>query len=95
MCSTCNLAEGFIDERKSSTFKFYPALYDLHYGSGSIYGFASYDKMCMQPHKKCANDFSFLTAVDSKMMGGRPIPAISGLLGMSPIPYGQSDLFID
>jgi hypothetical protein len=35
------------DERLSSSFTFYPAMYDLHYGSGDVYGYNAYDTICI------------------------------------------------
>jgi hypothetical protein len=53
---------------------------DLHYGTGDVYGYESFDQVCISP-SICTSQFSFLAVnyqngLDS-LMG-------SGIIGMSP-----------
>jgi len=79
ICDNCNSQPQF-DERKSSSFKFFNILTDLHYGTGDAYGYNSLDKVCIKPGK-CAEDFSFLTV---GYQTGLDSLATSGILGLSP-----------
>ena len=42
-CENCNKKAEKLDERNSSTFSYYPAMYDFHYGIGSTYGYNGFD----------------------------------------------------
>lgn len=42
-CWYCNYEMNKFDERTSETFSFKEAIIDLHYGSGDVYGYNSYD----------------------------------------------------
>jgi len=89
-CEDCNDRPRF-DERESTTFKFYDVLTDLHYGSGDVYGYNSFDTVCIKPGS-CADDFSFV-AVGSQ--DGLDALASSGILGLSPRAEERAnDLFI-
>ena len=84
LCTNCDkFSSAFIDERNSTSFRFYPFVHDLHYGSGGIYGHLAYDKICLQPNKTCAESFTFLAVTHQALGGGASLP-VSGLLGMSP-----------
>lgn len=78
MCVDCDDEIVLFDERKSSTFVFYNFIIDQAYGKGDIYGYLSYDQVCVLP-TKCANDFSFLTVGIVNDISG-----VSGLIGLSP-----------
>lgn len=43
VCLTCSMWADKFDERNSTTFKFHPLMYDLHYGSGDAYGYNAHD----------------------------------------------------
>ena len=80
-CKNAFYDQKKFDERQSSTFSFMSALLDLHYGSGSVYGYLSRDQMCLTDDK-CSKDFAFINAVYQDGMGFDP----SGIVGMSPKP---------
>jgi len=92
MCDNCAWGVPKFDERTSSTFRFYNAVLDLHYGSGDVYGYNSHDKVCILPDH-CADAFSFLTV---GMQQGLSTLKTSGIVGMSPNHYEKmGDLFIE
>ena len=92
LCANCNPIMARFDERKSDTFSFYNVLFDLHYGSGDVYGYNAHDSICALPDK-CANDFSFLTAA---MQLGLSSVRSSGIVGLSPNHFEKrGDLFIE
>ena len=41
VCENCPMKK--FDESQSESFKFYNVIYDLHYGSGDVYGYISHD----------------------------------------------------
>ncbi len=43
VCENLDHDINTFDERNSSSHTFYPAMYDLHYGSGDVYGYNSFD----------------------------------------------------
>jgi hypothetical protein len=91
ICENCNDRFSKYDERKSSTFSLYPVLFDLHYGSGDVYGFLSHDTICVK-EDKCASDFSLMVVAMQRNM--KNIRA-SGIVGLSPKNVNsRSDLFI-
>lgn len=53
---------------------------DLHYGSGDVYGYNSYDQVCIAPNS-CAQNFSFATI---GMQTNLESLQASGLVGLSP-----------
>ena len=55
-------------------------MYDLHYGSGDVYGYNSFDKVCLKP-LFCDPNFSFYSIVYQSNL---EVLAASGILGMSP-----------
>lgn len=83
----------FYDERNSTTFKMYPSIYDLHYGSGSVYGHQVYDTVCLEKERGCAYNFGFLTAMKMEL-DPEPLP-ISGLIGLAPRDYVADSLFVE
>ena len=78
MCVKCDEGTVFFDERESSTFLFYDIMVDQAYGKGDIYGYLSYDQVCVLP-TKCAKDFSFLSVGLVNQIRG-----VNGLIGLSP-----------
>jgi hypothetical protein len=79
------------DERNSSTFSFYPAMYDLHYGSGDVYGYNAFDQVCITK-EFCAPNFSFLIVNAQKNLYSLES---SGIIGMSPNALeDRGDLFL-
>jgi len=79
------------DERNSSTFSFYSAMYDLHYGSGDVYGYNSFDQVCITK-EFCAHNFSFLIVNAQKNLYSLES---SGIIGMSPNALeDRGDLFL-
>lgn len=42
-CANCGYLSDHYNERDSSKHQLYPVLADLHYGSGSVYGYLSSD----------------------------------------------------
>jgi len=89
VCGNC-YQEKF-NELESDTFKFWNVIYDLHYGSGDVYGYIAHDKVCIT-EEYCADDFGFMTVgqqnnLDTLMS--------DGLVGMSPKETDEyGDLFI-
>jgi hypothetical protein len=67
-------------------------LLDLHYGSGSAYGYNAHDSVCIS-ETVCADDFSLMVVGDQSGLGGL---AASGIVGLSP-KHGskRGDLFIE
>ena len=47
ICENCAINQPRFEERTSDTFSFYNVQYDLHYGSGDVYGFNSFDTICL------------------------------------------------
>lgn len=83
------------DERNSTTFKFFPAIYDFHYGIGNTYGFNSFDKICVRRDVEiCSDGFSHFLIVSQVSLDNM---IINGLVGLSPYASNQSrnDLLVD
>ena len=92
MCENCAYGIDKFDERTSTSFSFYNAVLDLHYGSGDVYGFNSHDKVCLTP-TQCAESFSFMSVGMQRGLGSL---MSSGIVGMSPNHYEKmGDLFIE
>jgi hypothetical protein len=89
ICGNCHQPK--FDERKSETYSFFNVVYDIHYGSGDVYGYNSHDTVCITK-SNCAADFSFLNV--GQQQGLNTLYA-SGIVGMSPTNANESgDLFI-
>ena len=66
-------------------------VYDIHYGSGDVYGYNSHDTVCIN-RENCAQEFSFLNV---GMQQGLYSLKASGIVGMSPTDANENgDLFI-
>ena len=95
ICANCLNGYDKFDERNSSTFSFFDSTIDLHYGSGDVYGYNSYDTVCLKPDA-CADNFSFLTV--SYNTGFNTLMS-SGLVGLSPFKNENhimvGDLFVN
>ena len=66
-------------------------MYDLHYGSGDVYGYNAYDTICIA-QQFCDTNFSFYTIVYQNNLDSLKA---SGILGMSPKDDDdRGDLFI-
>lgn len=65
---------------------------ELHYGTGDVFGYSSYDQVCLTKDK-CIQDFNFLNVVwqnDNDELNA------SGLVGISPKKESKvGDLFIE
>jgi len=79
-CENCNKKSEKLDERNSSTFSFYPAMYDFHYGIGSTYGYNAFDQLCLSKNQSCTKDFSFFLIGYQKDVSSLTV----GLVGLSP-----------
>ena len=96
VCGSCSYGQNKFQERTSNTFSFYPALLDLHYGSGDAYGYVSFDQVCLTP-ESCSTEFSFLNVAEQSGLGSLDG---SGIVGMAPqapkdSEYTYGDLFIE
>jgi len=58
--ANCKNVYAQFDARNSSTSSFYDNTIDLHYGSGDVYGYNTYDTVCLKPDA-CTDNFSFMT----------------------------------
>ena len=89
MCGNCNQPK--FDERQSESHTFYNVVYDIHYGSGDVYGYNSHDKVCITS-TDCADDYSFLNiGMHSNLYSLKA----SGIVGMSPTDANENGhLFI-
>lgn len=89
ICGNC-YQEKF-NEKESDSFKFWNVIYDLHYGSGDVYGYISHDQVCIN-EDNCADDFGFMTVGQQVNLNTL---MSDGLVGMSPKETDQyGDLFI-
>ena len=90
-CYMCNPIVPRFDERSSTTFSFYPAIYDLHYGTGDAYGYYSVDQICLTA-KDCDKEFVFATVYTTSKLASLHA---SGIIGMSPSEKNLiGDLFL-
>ena len=78
MCVNCDEDTTLYDERNSSTFLFYDIILDQAYGSGDIYGYFSFDQVCIKSDI-CISDFAFLSAGQVN-----DINSVNGIVGLSP-----------
>ena len=78
-CEDCVSGADKYDERNSTEFHFYDLVTDMFYGKGDIYGYISYDQLCIKPGV-CSKDFAFL---DIGLANNMALPT-SGLVGLSP-----------
>ena len=95
LCEGCSSRQNKFNEKNSTTFSFYPAILDLHYGSGDAYGYISFDQVCLN-EDSCADNFAFLNVAAQSGLSGLDG---SGIVGMSPQApdqggYSYGDLFI-
>ena len=80
------------DERKSKSYGFYDFVDNFHYGSGSTYGYASWDDVCMS-NDTCMPNHTFMNVGMSTHMEG-----MSGLIGFCPIQgtyFAEYSLMMD
>tara|TARA_B110000285_G_C14943056_1_gene522990 strand:+ start:404 stop:721 length:318 start_codon:yes stop_codon:yes gene_type:complete len=92
ICDNCNPKQPKFDETKSSSFGFMDAVIDLHYGTGSVYGYDSFDQVCIS-ETVCAKEFSFLSVMHQSGLSNLEC---SGIIGLSPKKSEKmGDLFID
>lgn len=91
VCENCLNGLAKFDERQSNSFSFYNSVMDLHYGSGDVYGYNSYDQVCLKPDV-CVDNFSFLTVSHNRGLNDL---MCSSLIGLSPnTNLTTGDLFI-
>jgi hypothetical protein len=67
---------------------------DLHYGSGSVYGYNSIDQICPKVDQ-CGSNYSFINVLYQSGLRGMMYDQ-SGILGLSPKRTSpENDLFIE
>ena len=95
LCVTCpSNKKGLFNEKTSTTHRFYDVVVDLHYGSGSVYGYNSIDHVCISKDT-CATNYSFLTIAYETNLGGNIGGGQSGFIGLGYYnPNNLLDLFI-
>ena len=92
VCSNCPFYISKFDERTSDTFSFYNVVFDLHYGTGDVYGYSSQDQVCFD-EDFCSPKFKFINVGYQKDLGGL---RCSGVVGMSPYTTDDNgDLFVE
>lgn len=67
---------------------------DLHFGSGSVYGYTARDKVCLSDDH-CSDDFGFTSIIAQSGLDGL---RCNGVIGMSPAEESASaggDFFLD
>ena len=61
-CKDCPQHANKFYESQSSSFYFWDVVLDIHYGSGSIYGYNSIDQICPKQYI-CGDNYSFITVL--------------------------------
>jgi hypothetical protein len=80
----CHPKAHFFDDSKSKSYKKMsnsPTL--IQYGGGSVWGYKSRDKICLQKNlaQSCLNNYDFLTVFSTKDLSGLQS---DGILGLAP-----------
>ena len=78
------------DERSSESYRFYPAMWDQHYGKGDIYGYWSIDQVCIDLNH-CDKNFTFINVLATANVN----MAVSGIVGLGAKNYAKYDMFVD
>lgn len=78
------------DERSSSTYHFYPAQLEIHYGRGDVYGFWSYDQVCLDQNN-CDPEFNFINVFAEANLKGLNA---AGLVGLGNANGYKLDMFV-
>ena len=92
ICENCPFFINKFDERTSSSFSFFNVVFDLHYGTGDVYGYCSQDQVCFD-ETICSPNFKFVNVGYQKDLEGL---RCSGVVGMSPYTTDENgDLFVE
>ena len=94
-CEDCTNVMKAFNESESETFSMVPAMNDLHFGSGSVYGYMAKDQVCLS-EEKCSEGFGFTSIVSQRGLYGLRAQGVVGMSAAEPTGEGnEGDFFLD